>query len=89
MQKTWILTLAALIGGVAIANAAEDQAPAAAKPVEEIVVTGRAREFYLNRSPSLGNKFPADLRAIPQSIQILPEQLIKDRFNTNADQPII
>ena len=80
MQKTWILTLAAaLIGGVATVNAAEDQAPAAAKPVEEIVVTGRAREFYLNRSPSLGNKFPADLRAIPQSIQILPEQLIKDQ----------
>ena len=79
MQKTWILTLAAaLIGGVASANAAEDQAPVA-KPVEEIVVTGRAQEFYLNRSPSLGNKFPADLRAIPQSIQILPEQLIKDQ----------
>ena len=82
---------------MATVNAAEDQAPAAAKPVEEIVVTGRAREFYLNRSPSLGSKFPADLRAIPQSIQILPEQLIKDqiaveitdRFNTNADQPII
>ena len=80
MQKTWILTLAvALSGGVATANAAEGRAPTAEKPIEEIVVTGRAREFYLNRSPSLGNKFPADLRAIPQSIQILPEQLIKDQ----------
>ena len=55
MQKIWILTLAAvLMGGVATANAAEGQVPAAEKPVEEIVVTGRAREFYLNRSPSLG-----------------------------------
>ena len=47
--------------------------------VDEIVVTGRAQEFYLQTAPSLGNKFPGDIREIPQSIQILSEQLIKDQ----------
>lgn len=46
---------------------------------DEIVVIGRAQEYYLQTTPSLGNKFPDDLREIPQSIQILSEQLIKDQ----------
>ena len=64
-----------LMGGFTVAADAQE----AEQPIEEIVVTGRAQEFYLNRSPSLGNKFPDDLRDIPQSVQILPEQLIKDQ----------
>ncbi|MEL7047254.1 MAG: TonB-dependent receptor plug domain-containing protein, partial [Pseudomonadota bacterium] len=47
--------------------------------IEEVLVTGRAQEFYLQTQPSLGNKFPDDLRDIPQSIQILPQQLIRDQ----------
>jgi len=54
----------------------QDQGPG---DEDEIVVVGRAQEFYLQSKPSLGNKFPGDLRDIPQSIQILSEQLIKDQ----------
>ncbi|MEM1021421.1 MAG: TonB-dependent receptor plug domain-containing protein, partial [Pseudomonadota bacterium] len=50
-----------------------------AKDAEEIVIEGRAKEYYLQTAPSLSTKFPDDLRMIPQSIQILPEQLIKDQ----------
>lgn len=46
---------------------------------EEIIVTGRAQQYYLRTVPSLGNKFPDDLKEIPQSIQILPLQLIEDQ----------
>ena len=46
---------------------------------DEIIVTGRAQEYYLQTTPSLGNKFPSDIREIPQSIQIISEQLIKDQ----------
>ncbi|RMB08720.1 TonB-dependent siderophore receptor [Eilatimonas milleporae] len=46
---------------------------------EEILVTGRAQQFYLQTTPSLGNKFPDDLKNIPQSIQILTKQLIEDQ----------
>ena len=46
---------------------------------EEIIVTGRAQQYYLRTAPSLGNKFPDDLKEIAQSIQILPAQLIEDQ----------
>ncbi|MEM9617782.1 MAG: TonB-dependent siderophore receptor [Pseudomonadota bacterium] len=46
---------------------------------DEIIVIGRAQEYYLQTAPSLSNKFPGDLREIPQSIQILSEQLIADQ----------
>lgn len=46
---------------------------------EEIIITGRAQQYYLRTAPSLGNKFPDDLKDIPQSIQILPAQLIEDQ----------
>ena len=46
---------------------------------EEIVVTGRAQQYYRATKPSLGNKFPDDLKDIPQSIQILSRQLIEDQ----------
>jgi len=58
---------------------AQSDAASASKPVDEIIVTGRAQEYYLQTAPSLSNKFPGDLRDIPQSIQILSEQLIKDQ----------
>lgn len=65
------------VGGViagAMAGAAEAQ-----ESIEEVVVTGRAQEYYLQPAPSLSNKFAGDLREIPQSIQIVPQQLIRDQ----------
>lgn len=74
------LVLIALVSLANVGSAAENAAETnSAGPIEEIVVVGRATEFYLQTAPSLGNKFPGDLRDIPQSIQILPNQLIKDQ----------
>ncbi|MEM6538955.1 MAG: TonB-dependent receptor plug domain-containing protein, partial [Pseudomonadota bacterium] len=67
-------TVPLLVPSLVLAQETED-----APQVDEIIVTGRAQEFYLQSKPSLGNKFPGDLRDIPQSIQILSEQLIKDQ----------
>ena len=63
----------------ALSQAALAQPPISDDRIEEVLVTGRAQEFYLQTAPSLGNKFPGDLRDIPQSIQILPQQLIRDQ----------
>ena len=82
MNSTKTLTLtvaasamAAAAGGAAAQTGDSDNATV----TDEIVVIGRAQEYYLQTAPSLGNKFPDDLREIPQSIQILSEQLIKDQ----------
>ena len=75
-----IIALATALQGGAITGAgAQDSAAENGAYTDEIIVTGRAQEFYLQTAPSLGNKFPGDIREIPQSIQILPEQLIKDQ----------
>ncbi len=67
------------LGALAAASATLVQAQSSDLAIEEVLVTGRAQEFYLQTAPSLGNKFPGDLRDIPQSIQILPQQLIRDQ----------
>lgn len=70
-----------LLSGAAFAQ--DDQTPDDdVRPIEvdeEIIVTGRAQQYYLRTAPSLGNKFPDDLKDIPQSLQILPAQLIEDQ----------
>ena len=71
------ITTGALAGTAGAAAQTGDSDDAAF--ADEIVVIGRAQEYYLQTAPSLGNKFPDDLREIPQSIQILSEQLIKDQ----------
>ncbi len=57
---------------------AQDQTASPAS-VEELVVIGRAEQYYLRSTPSLGSKFPGELKDVPQSIQILPRQLIEDQ----------
>lgn len=71
-----LLATAVNIASTMAAAADSDQTP---RIIEEVYVTGRAQEYYLKTTPSLGNKFPDDLRDIPQSIQILPQQLIRDQ----------
>lgn len=52
----------------------------AQEPVlEEILVTGRAQAFYLEKSTSVGSKLDMDIMDLPQSAQVLPEQLIIDQ----------
>ena len=47
--------------------------------VEEIVVTGRAQDYYLEKQTSVGSKLELDILELPQSAQVLPEQLIIDQ----------
>lgn len=55
--------------------------PAEAKEqsLEEIIVTGRAEQFYLEPTTSLGSKIEIDVVNLPQSVQILSKQLIIDQ----------
>jgi len=86
VQMTVKRTLAASTALVAIAWGAptaraqgEEAREARQEAPDEFLITGRAQEYYLQSAPSLGNKFPGDIRDIPQSIQIIPEQLIQDQ----------
>ncbi|MFT6045935.1 MAG: iron complex outermembrane receptor protein [Arenicella sp.] len=47
--------------------------------IEEVLVLGRAQEFYLERSTTVGSKLDLDIMDLPQSAQILNDQLIKDQ----------
>ena len=78
--RATLMVLAAIgCGGAHAQDADGTTEAAAAAPMEEMVVYGRAQRYYLQSAPSLGNKFPDDLKDIPQSIQILPKQLIEDQ----------
>lgn len=47
--------------------------------IDEIVVEGRAQTFYHVRESAFGTKTPTEFLDIPQSIQVLPRQLIEDQ----------
>lgn len=48
-------------------------------PIEEVVVTGRAREFYRVDDTSFATKTPTPVLNVPQSVQVLTRQLIEDQ----------
>jgi len=41
--------------------------------LEEVLVTGRAQAFYLEKRTSVGSKLDLDVMDLPQSAQVLPE----------------
>lgn len=47
--------------------------------IEKIEVTGRAQQFYLETETKIGTKTNLDLIKLPQSAQVLTEQLIIDQ----------
>lgn len=51
--------------------------------IEEIVVRGRAQEFYLVKQSKIGTKTEIDMMDLPQSVQILNERLIIDQAARN------
>ena len=57
------------------------QAPEAAtrEAIEEVVVVGRARQFYRVDETAVGTRTPSDVLDIPQSVQVLTAQLIEDQ----------
>ncbi|PKI03233.1 TonB-dependent siderophore receptor, partial [Shewanella sp. 11B5] len=47
--------------------------------IEKITVMGRAQTFYRESSTSVGAKVETDIMDLPQSVQVLNEQLIVDQ----------
>ena len=73
-----------ICAGPIVAQApAEASADGDAGELEEIVVRGRAQEFYLAKASRIGAKMEMDLMDLPQSAQILNEQLILDQAARN------
>lgn len=69
-----------LIVAAALASSAALAPPSmAATEMEEIIVTGRAQTFYLETTTSAGSRLELDVLELPQSVQLLPEQLIIDQ----------
>lgn len=48
-------------------------------PIEEVLVYGRAQQFYLEKETTIGTKTPLSILDLPQSAQILTGQLIRDQ----------
>ncbi|MEM9257252.1 MAG: TonB-dependent receptor, partial [Pseudomonadota bacterium] len=69
-----------LVRSLALACCLLPSAVVAQSPqVEEIIVTGRAQDFYLDEETTLGSKLDLDVLELPQSVQVLTQQLILDQ----------
>lgn len=81
----YFTSLNGLIAGVLLAPVISaqttDNAPTANQSgvIDEMVVTGRAQEFYRVDDTSFATKTPTDIMEIPQSVQVLTRQLIDDQ----------
>ena len=60
----------------------------AAEPEEEIVVTGEGQERYQVPNASTATKTDTPLRDIPQSIQVVPQQVLRDRNVKTPNQAV-
>ena len=69
----------ALISAPLFAQSSTTDTANEADPLEEIVVRGRAQEFYLVKSTKIGTKMDTAIMDLPQSAQVLSEQLIIDQ----------
>lgn len=81
------VALALALAGAVTAGESAAQAPqtgsdtltSQTREIEEVFVTGRAQAFYLEKSSSVGSKLDLDIMDLPQSAQLLTEQLIIDQ----------
>jgi iron complex outermembrane recepter protein len=62
--------------------------PAADEPEEELVVTGETQEGYRVSNTSVGTKTDTSLRDIPQSIQIVPQEVLRDQQINRLDEAL-
>lgn len=51
--------------------------------IEEVIVQGRAQQFYLEQDTSIGTKVNIDVLDLPQSAQLLNAQLMRDQAARN------
>jgi len=68
-------------------SAMQPQAPAADDETIEIVVTGE-QEGYNVPNTSVGTRTDTPLRDIPQSIQVVPQQVLRDQNVTNLNDAL-
>ncbi|NDJ17450.1 TonB-dependent siderophore receptor [Myxacorys almedinensis] len=61
--------------------------PEADEPDEEIVVTGE-RDGYRVPNTSVGTRTDTPLRDIPQSIQVIPQEVLRDQNVTNLNEAL-
>ncbi|MBW4471483.1 MAG: TonB-dependent siderophore receptor [Stenomitos rutilans HA7619-LM2] len=69
-----------------VAGLAYSLNPEGETPEEELVVTGEGQSGYRVPDSTTATKTDTPLRDIPQSIQIIPRQLLDDRQITRIDQ---
>ena len=62
--------------------------PGAEEPDEEIVVTGEGQRGYRVPNTSVGTRTDTPLRDIPQSIQIVPQQVLEDQNVTTFNEAL-
>lgn len=67
-----------VFGTAAMADQNENNSSGANEPIEEIIVVGRAQAFYRVSESAVGTKTPTEFLDIPNSIQVLSNQLIED-----------
>ncbi|MCU7375785.1 TonB-dependent receptor plug domain-containing protein [Paucibacter sp. O1-1] len=73
------LGLFSLLLPVMSVSANEPATTEATESIEKITVIGRAQTFYRESSSSVGTKVETDMMDLPQSVQVLNEQLIVDQ----------
>jgi len=73
------LIAAAIVSLFAAQHIPLSHAQNGAQALEEIVVTGRAADYYLDTRTSVGSKLELDVLELPQSAQVLTAQLIADQ----------
>lgn len=71
----------AVFAGLSVPYAAPGfaQAGSETERIDEVLVTGRAKDHYLETTTSVGSKLELDILELPQSAQVLTEQLIIDQ----------
>jgi iron complex outermembrane recepter protein len=77
----WPALLLPLTFAAPLTHAQETDGPTAGNDgaIEEVVVTGRAQEFYRVDDTSFATKTPTPVLNVPQSVQVLTRQLMEDQ----------
>jgi len=78
MSKSTIV-VAAAIGSLILPYCQTGFARTGEETIDEVLVTGRAQDFYLETRTSVGSRLELDILELPQSAQVLTEQLIIDQ----------
>lgn len=66
-----------------VGNSAYSLNPESDEPDEEVVVTGERQQGYRVPNASTATRTDTPIRDIPQSIQVVPQQVLQDRKPTN------